>query len=172
MVTIPPNTEEVSMGQLMGTTFGIGTPAIYPVTQNFGGFSPYAGQGFGTHVFPQQPYVQTLSNPFIGGGYNVGPYGIGTAPSPVLHQIAQLLQIVPQQLQQVQLLQQQQALHLQQLLQWLPTQLQQLQQLIQVPHQGQQLQQQGQPLGAAISGPLAFGLVPQAFAGQAASHVM
>ncbi len=142
------------MGQLMGTTFGIGTPAIYPVAHNLGG-----------------PYVQTLSNPFIG-GYGVGPYGIGTVPSPVLQQIAQLLQIVPQQLQQVQLLQQQQAVHLQQLLQWLPTQLQQLQQLIQVPHQGQQFQQQGQPLGAGISSPLAFGPVPQAFAGQAVSHVM
>lgn len=153
------------MGQLMGTTFGIGTPAIYPVQQNLGGFSPYAGQGFGMQAFPQQP------NPF-GGVYGAGPYGIGTVPSPVLQQIAQLLQIVPQQLQQVQLLQQQQAVHLQQLLHWLPTQLQQLQQLIQVPHQGQQLQQQGQPLGAGISGPLAFGLVPQAFAGQAASHVM
>jgi len=159
------------MGQLMGTTFGIGAPAIYPVPQNLGGFSPYAGQGFGVQAFPQQPYAQTLSNPFISGGYGAGSYGIGTVPSPVLHQIAQLLQVVPQQLQQVQLLQQQQAVHLQQLLHWLPTQLQQLQQLIQVPHQGQQLQQQGQPLGAGISGPLAFGLVPQTF-GQAASHVM
>jgi hypothetical protein len=159
------------MGQLMGTTFGIGTPAIYPVPQNLGGFSPYVGQGFGTQVF-QQPYVQTLSNPFISGGHGVGPYGIGTVPSPVLHQIAQLLQIVPQQLQQVQLLQQQQAVHLQQLLQWLPTQLQQLQQVIQITHQGQQLQQQGQPLGSGISGPLAFGLVPQGFGAQAASHVM
>jgi hypothetical protein len=159
------------MGQLMGTTFGIGTPTGYPVPQNPGGFSPYAGQGFG-QAFQQQPYLQTLSNPFIGSGYGVGPSGIGTVPSPVLHQIAQLLQIVPQQLQQVQLLQQQQAVHLQQLLQWLPTQIQQLQQLIQVTHQGQQLQQQGQPLGAAgISAPLAFGLVPQPF-GQAASHVM
>lgn len=160
------------MGQLMGTTFGIGTPAIYPVGQNLGGFSPFAGQGFGTQAFPQQPYVQTFSNPFIGGGYGVGPYGIGTVPSSVPQQIAQLLQIVPQQLQQVQILQQQQAVHLQQLLQWLPTQLQQLQQLIQVSHQGQQLQQQGQPLGAGIPGPLAFGLVPQGFAGQTASHVM
>ena len=159
------------MGQLMGTAFGIGTPAIGP--QNLGGFSPYAGQGFGTQAFPQQPYIQTLSNPFIGGSYGAGPYGVGTALSSPLQQIAQLLQVVPQQLQQVQLLQQQQAVHLQQLLQWLPTQLQQLQQLIQVvPHQIQQLQQQGQPLGAGIPGPLTFGLAPQTFAGQSASHVM
>jgi hypothetical protein len=161
------------MGQLMGTAFGIGTPAIYPFAQNLGGFSPYAGQGPGMQAFPQQPYVQTLSTPFIGASYGSGPYGIGTVPSSPLQQIAQLLQIVPQQLQQVQLLQQQQALHLQQLLQWLPTQLQQLQQLIQLaPHQVQQLQQQGPPLGAGIPGPVTFGLVPQGFAGQAASHVM
>jgi len=161
------------MSQVIGTAFGIGTPGIYPVAQNYGGFSPYAGQGFGTQAFPQQPYLQTLSNPPIG-NYGVGPYGIGTVPSSPLQQIAHLLQIVPQQLQQVQLLQQQQVLQLQQLLQWVPAQLQQLQQLIQLlPHQVQQLQQQqGQPLDAGISSPLAFGLVPQAFAGQAASHVM
>jgi hypothetical protein len=155
------------MGQLTGTTFGTGTPMIYP--QNLGGFSPYAGQGFGMQTFPQQQYGQTLSNPFAG-GYGVGPYGIGTAPSSPLQQIAQLLQIVPQQLQQVQQLQQQQVLQLQQLLQWVPAQLQQLQQLVQLlPHQ---TQQQGQSFGAAISGPLGFGLAPQAFAGQAAGHLM
>jgi hypothetical protein len=158
------------MGQLLGTAFGIGTPGIYPTQQNYGGFSPYAGQGFGTQGFPQQPYVQTLSSPPIG-NYGAGPYGM---PSPPLQQIAHLLQMVPQQLQQVQLLQQQQVLQLQQLLQWVPAQLQQLQQLIQIlPHQVQQLQQQqGHPLSTGISGPLAFGLVPQAFAGQGASHVM
>jgi hypothetical protein len=139
------------MGQFTGTTFGIGTPTLYPVPQNLWG-------------------VQTLSNPFFGGSYGIAPYGIGTAPSLLLQQIAQLLQIVPQQLQQVQLLQQQQLLHLQQLLQWVPAQLQQLQQLLQIaPQQVQQLQQQGQP---GIAAPLAFGLVPQAFAGQASSHVM
>jgi hypothetical protein len=161
------------MGQLIGTAFGIGTPGIYPVPQNYGGFSPYAGQGFGTQAFPQQPYPQTLSSPPVG-NYGVGPYGIGTIPSSPLQQIAHLLQIVPQQLQQVQLLQQQQVLQLQQLLQWVPAQLQQLQQLIQLlPQHGQQLQQQqAQPFGTAGSGPLAFGLVPQAFTGQAGSHVM
>ena len=86
--------------------------------------------------------------------------------------ITQLLQIVPQQLQQVQLLQQQQFALLQQLLHVVPAQLQQLQQLIQVvPHQVQQLQQQYQPFAAGLSSPLGFGLVPQAFGGQT-SHVM
>ena len=149
------------MGQFAGTAFGIGTPTIYPVLQNPWGFSPYASQAFGGQ----------WSNPSIGASYGVSPYGIG-AVSP-LQQIAQLLQIVPQQLQQVQLLQQQQLVHLQQLLQLVPAQLQQLQQLIQVvPQQIQQLQQQQQPFGAGLSSPLGFGLVPQAFGGQATGHVM
>jgi hypothetical protein len=136
------------MGQFAGTAFGIGTPTIYPVPQN-----PWG-------LYGQTPLGQTLA-----------PSGIGTmAP---LQQIAQLLQIVPQQLQQLQLLQQQQLLHLQQLLQLVPAQLQQLQQLIQVvPHQVQQLQQQFQPFGAGLSGPLGFGLAPQPFAGPATSQVM
>ena len=163
------------MSQLAGTAFGIGTP--YPLTQSPWGFSPYAGQGFGGQAFPQQSYGPILSNPFVGGNFgsvpfggNFGsmPYGIGTV-SP-LQQIAQMLQIVPQQLQQVQLLQQQQLVHLQQLLQIVPAQLQLLLQL--VPHQVQQLQQQWQPVGAGISSPFGFGLVPQTFAGPATGHVM
>ncbi len=161
------------MGQLTGTTFGIGTPTILPIAQNFGSFSPFVGQGLGIQTYQQQPFVQTLSNPLVAGSYGFAPSGIGPVAALPLSQIAQVLQIVPQQLQQVQLLQQQLLLHLQQLLQWVPAQLQQLQQLIQVvPHQVQQLQQQGVPLGAGIPGPVAFGLVPQAFAGQAATHVM
>jgi hypothetical protein len=160
------------MGQFAGTALGTGTPMTYPVGQNLGGFFPYAGQGFGMQGFPQQLYGPSLSNPFIAGGYGVSPSGIGTVPSSPLQQIAQLVQIVPQQLQQLQQLQQQQALQLQQLIQWVPAQLQQLQQLVQLlPHQIQQ-QQQGQPFGAGISGPLTFGLAPQGFAGQATSHVM
>jgi hypothetical protein len=128
------------MSQFAGTGFGIGTPAIYPMTQNPWAFSPYIGAGFGGQSSAQQ--------------------------------VTQLLQIVPQQLQQVQLLQQQQFALLQQLLSIVPSQLQQLQQLIQVvPHQIQQLQQPYQPFGAGISGPLGFGLVPQAYGGQT-SHVM
>ena len=76
---------------------------------------------------------------------------------------------VPQQLQQVQALQQHQLLYVQQLLQIVPAQLQQLQQLV------QGLSQQVQPLqafGPTLSGPLGFGLAPQAFGGQAPSHVM
>ena len=155
------------MGQFTGTTFGVGIPTVSPLTQSLAGPMPYAGQALGVQAVPQQLYGQTLSSPLIGGG--IGPYGLGTSAWSPLQQITQLLQIVPQQLQQVQLLQQQQLLHLQQLLQWVPAQLQQLQQLIQVlPHQVQQLQQQAQP---AISAPLAFGVIPQPFTGQA-SHVM
>ena len=123
----------------------------------------------GIQTFPQQPYLQTFANPFSFGGYGSSPLGIGQASSPV-QQIAQWLQIVPQQLQHVQQLQQVQAQYLQQLLQFLPQQLQQLQQLIQlVPHQSQQ---QGLPFGAGIAGPLTFGLSPQTYAGQSAGHVM
>lgn len=126
------------MGQFAGTTFGIGTPAIYSVPQN----------------------------PFIGSGYGVTPYGAGVVPP--LQQIAQLVQIIPQQLQQLQLLQQQQLLVVQQLLQQVPAQLQQLQQLMQIG--SPQLQQPWlQPFGAS---PFGFGLAPQPFAGQTTSHVM
>jgi hypothetical protein len=103
------------------------------------------------------------SAPYIGAGFG----GQTSA-----QQVTQLLQIVPQQLQQVQLLQQQQLALLQQLLSIVPPQLQQLQQLIQVvPQQVNQLQQPYQPFGAGLSGPLGFGLVPPAFGGQS-GHVM
>src|SRR5205809_7487559 len=114
-----------------------------------------AGTAFGIGTPTTYPAPQNA----WGSGF--GSYGINTV-SPQ-QQIAQLLQIVPQQLQQVQLLQQQQLVLLQQLLQLVPAQLQQLQQLIQVvPQQIQQLQQQHQPFGAGLSSPLGFGLVPQA----------
>jgi len=140
------------MGQFAGTAFGIGTPSIYQAQPNLAGFSPNASQGFG--------------------GYGTGPYGIGTVPP--IQQLVQMLQIVPQQLHQLQLQQQQQLLHLQQLLQVVPAQLQQLQQLAQViPYQTPQLQQQQwQPFASGISSPLGFGSVPQPFAGQQTSHVM
>jgi hypothetical protein len=85
-------------------------------------------------------------------------------------QVAQLLQIVPQQLQQIHRLQQQQLQYLHQLLQLVPAQLQQIQQSIQfVPQQIQQLQHQAQPFGAGIGG---FGLVPSPYLGQSAGQVM
>jgi hypothetical protein len=127
--------------------------------------SQFAGTGFGIGtpaIFPMalNPWG---SAPYIGAGFG----GQTSA-----QQVTQLLQIVPQQLQQVQLLQQQHLALLQQLLSIVPSQLQQLQQLIQVvPHQIQQLQQPYQPFGTGLSGPLGFGLVPQAFGGQT-SHVM
>jgi hypothetical protein len=144
------------MGHFAGTTFGTGFPIANPV-----GFSPYTFQGFGTQPM-LQPYGQSISNPLVGGsGITAGP----------LQYVAQLLQIVPQQLQQVQALQQQQLLYIQQLLQIVPAQLQQLQQLIQiVPQQIQQLQQQ--PFGAGIASPFALGVGPQAFGAQSAGHVM
>ena len=146
------------MGQLAGTTFGIGTPTTYPIVPASWGLSPYVSQGLGVQSIAAQPYVQPFSNQSIGG------YGIGGA-----QQSLQLLQIVAQQLQQVQLLQQQQLFQLQQLLQLVPAQLQQLQQLIQiVPQQVHHLQQAFNP---AFAGALGFGSVPQAF-GQVASHVM
>jgi len=142
------------MGQIAGTTFGIGS--------GYQG-SPFAQQ---TYLQPFSPYtsLQPLS---AQAGYG----GAGAWP---LNQIAQVLQIVPQQLQQLQLLQQQQLAYIQQLLQVVPAQLHQLQQLIQiVPQQVQQLQQQQwQPFGQSLQGPFGFGLVPQAFGGQPASHVM
>jgi len=150
------------MGQIAGTTFGIGTPTTYPLPPVSWGLAPYTGytsQGFATQPLAQQPYVQPIA----------GTWGA----APPLQQLQQLLQLVPQQLQQLQVLQYHQLQQLQQLLQLVPAQLQQLQQLVQVvPQQVQQLQQQWQPFGQALSGPLGFGLVPQAFAGPAASHIM
>ena len=73
------------MSQLAGTAFG--TPTI-PVTQNLGGFSPYASQGFGTPAFPQQPYAQPFATPFNAGGYGASPFGIGHVPLSPVQQIA------------------------------------------------------------------------------------
>jgi len=127
--------------------------------------SQFAGTGFGIGTPAIYPMAQ---NP-----WGFAPYiGAGFGGQTSAQQVTQLLQIVPQQLQQVQLLQQQHLALLQQLLSIVPSQLQQLQQLIQVvPQQVTQLQQPYQPFGAGLSGPLGFGLVPQAYGGQT-SHVM
>jgi len=127
--------------------------------------SQFAGTGFGIGTPAIYPMAQ---NP-----WGFAPYiGAGFGGQTSTQQITQLLQIVPQQLQQVQALQQQQFALLQQLLSIVPSQLQQLQQLIQVvPHQINQLQQPYQSFGAGLSGPLGFGLVPQAFGGPS-GHVM
>src|SRR4030095_6270505 len=109
--------------------------------------SQFAGTGFGIGtpaIYPmaQNPWGFT---PYIGAGFG----GQTSA-----QQVTQLLQIVPQQLQQVQLLQQQHLALLQQLLSIVPSQLQQLQQLIQVvPQQVQQLQQRYQPFCGGPPGP-------------------
>jgi hypothetical protein len=85
---------------------------------------------------------------------------------------AQLLQALPQQLQQVQILQQQQLYYIQQLLQIVPAQLQQLQQLIQIiPQQLQQLQ--SQPFGGqSFQNPIGLGFLPQTFSSPGSSYVM
>jgi hypothetical protein len=80
-----------------------------------------------------------------------------------------LIQGLPQQLQQLQALQQLQIQYLQQLLHIVPQQLQQLQQLIQIIPQ--QLQQT-QPFGQSIQSPFALGYLPQTFSSQGAGHVM
>jgi len=128
--------------------------------------SQFAGTGFGIGTPAIYPMAQ---NPWA-----FAPYiGAGFGGQTSAQQATPLLQAVPQQLQQLQILQQQQLALLQQLLTIVPSQLQQLQQLIQVvPHQVQQLQQPYQPFGAGLSGPLGFGLAPQAFGGGQSGHVM
>jgi hypothetical protein len=126
---------------MAGTMFGIGTPTTYPISPAPWGLSPYGG------------------------------YAVQAAGLQPWQQITQLVQIVPQQLQQIHALQQQQLLYLQQLLQIVPAQLQQLQQQVQ-QQLIQSLPQQGQPVSQTLSGPFGFGLVPQAFGGQVPGHVM
>ncbi|HEY2905837.1 MAG TPA: hypothetical protein VGJ29_08030 [Vicinamibacterales bacterium] len=98
----------------------------------------------------------------------------GATPSwgvyPQVGPAQQLLQVLPQQLQQLQNLQQQQLYYIQQLLQIVPAQLQQLQQLIQIIPQ--QLQQQSQPFGQSFQHPIGLGFLPQTFSSPGPSHVM
>src|SRR5262245_15531309 len=116
------------MHQMTGTTFGIGTPFLNAITSSPWGL--YPSQGLGLQSFVQPPYQQPLSVPSIGayGGQPIAAYGTGGQQP--LEQLLQLLQIIPQQLQQIHLLHQQQLIHLQQLLQQVPAQLQQLAQII------------------------------------------
>jgi len=128
------------------------------------GATPY-GIGTGSAQFPptQSPYFQPFQSSGIGG------YGLGVSPA---QQILQFLQIVPQQLQQLQILQQQQIFHLQQLLHLIPVQIQQLQQLVQgAPQQSVIPQPQWQPPGPAVTGPFGFGAVPPSL-GQTPGQVM
>ena len=148
------------MNQFAGSTFGIGSPTAYPGSLPWG-FSPQGGQPFGAQPFAPQPYP--YQNPYASQG--IGGFGIGAG-----HPVQQLLQIIPQQLQQVQALQQLQVQYLQQLLQIVPAQLQQIQQLVQIIPQ--QLQQQTQPFGQAIQNPFGLGFLPQTFSSQGAGHVM
>jgi hypothetical protein len=138
------------MGHVQASTLGFATPTTLPQSGISWGFAPYGGQPFGIPSV-SQPYAQ--------------PFGIqsGIGSTQPLQQILQFLHTVPQQLQQLQILQQQQLGQVQQLLQLVPAQLQQLQQLIQVaPLQTPFLQQQ-QPFGPAFGFP---------FSGPGANYVM
>lgn len=163
------------MGHIAGNPFGIGMPGSVP--QGISGLWSYPGQTFGSsqgfatnpgQAFGLNPGQISSLNPGQPiGGVGMGPWQL--LPPPLLH----LLQIVPQQLQQLQLVQQQQAQQLQQLLQFIPAQLQQLQQLIQVlPFQLQQQLHQQQPYAPGISGPIGFGMTPPSFGGQGPGYVM
>jgi len=145
-------------------TFGLGTINPFQQQQTPWG---YGGQGinvtpFGLPFGQQQLFGQT--NPFATQQlYGLLGQGVGGGQLQlVLPQIVQLLQTVPQQVQQVQYLQQillQQLQQVQQILQFIPQQLHQLQQLIQyVPQQILQLQQQ-QPFGLGTATP--WGITPQ-----------
>jgi hypothetical protein len=145
------------------TTFGIGAP-INPAQALSWGTPPY-----GVSVNPylaQQPYGQPMNVP-------LSPFAptpsFGVSP---LHQVFQLLQIVPQQLQQLQqsiIVQQQQLQQIQQLLQLIPGHLAQLQQVI----QPQQIQQPSSPQFPGLTGfgaAVPWGIAPQVFAQP--GHVM
>jgi len=144
-------------------TFGLGTINPFQQQQTPWGYGGITVSPFGQLPFGQQQlFGQT--NPFATQQlYGLLGQGVGGGQLQlVLPQIVQLLQTVPQQVQQVQYLQQillQQLQQVQQILQFIPQQLQQLQQLITyVPQQILQLQQQ-QPFGLGVATP--WGITPQ-----------
>ena len=139
------------MGHLQGSTLGFATPTNLPQPGIPWGVTPYSSQPLGVPSFAQQ-YGQPFSSQ--------PGYAIGNAQP--LQQILQFLHTVPQQLQQLQILQQQQLGYVQQLLQLVPAQLQQLQQLIQSGQPTQFLQPQ-QPFASALGFP---------FTGLGANYVM
>lgn len=158
-----------------GTTFGIGSPFAYPSSllnpfTQMSQQNPFAGSPFGTPTFGASPYW--------------GQQQYGGQQQHYAHQLQQILQILPQELQHLQQLeyvQQQLNQQVQQVLQAIPQQLQQLQQLIQFApqqfQQGQPQPQAQQPFGQAPSfGGFSaqtpqWGGSPQLF-GQQPSHVM
>src|SRR5215510_8457650 len=122
-----------------------------------------AGTMFGMGLSPAYPIGS------IPGSTPYGSYGTQSLSQLPWQHILQLVQIVPQQLQQIQALQQQQLLYVQQLVQLLPAQLQQLQQVLQsVLLQTSPIQ----PFGQSLGGPFGFGVLPQTFAAQPSPHVM
>jgi hypothetical protein len=138
----------------MAGVFGYGSPfttATTPIASL--GLSPYGiqNQGIGTAA------LQGLTGQSL---YAQQP----------LQQVAQLLQIIPQQLQALQQLESLQQQQIQQLLQVVPAQLMQLHQLVQVALQ--QIQQTQQPLGQMGGGGgfamTPWGITPQVFGAQPA----
>ena len=144
---------------MAATAFGLGTP-INTLTGTSWGLSPYSGVGINPVFSTGSPYPLQQSPLAFQAGLT--PYA-----SLPMQQALQLLQVVPQQLQQIlQLgyLQQHQLQQLQHTLHFIPAQLQQLIQL--TPPYAQQMQQ---PFG---SNPfLAWGISPQ-LAGAQPTHVM
>jgi hypothetical protein len=136
---------------MTGSTYGLGWPSLSPVQQTPWGPSQFGSPGIGSYL----PFTSS------------SPVG-----SPFQHQILQLLQSVPQQLQYLQqltTLQQQQLQQIQQLLLLVPQQFQQAIQQIAyvVSHQLQQSQQHSTPLQSGIG--TSFPSVPfgqQIFPGQ------
>ena len=144
------------------TAFGLGTPISTLTAPGLSwGLSPYSGVSINPlmSIGAQFPPQAQLPLPSLTG---LTPY----ASHPVVQQVLQLLQVVPQQLQQIlQLgyLQQHQLQQLLQALQYIPAQLQQL-------TQSAPLFQQ-QPFGTSSPFTTPWGLSPQ-MAGAQPSHVM
>ena len=80
----------------MGGTFGLGTSFTYPVQQVPWGIPPHGAQGLSINPFAlqSQPFTNLLSSAPIGNAYSYG--------AQPLQQVLQLLQLVPQQVQQCQ----------------------------------------------------------------------
>jgi hypothetical protein len=158
---------------MAATAFGFGSPTLYPLPGASWGQSPFGSPTPGGYP-GVQPHSASQTVPFGTYGFGNAPTGgqspFGTAawgqsqsqPSPQV--IAQWLQIVPQQLQQLQQLAGAEHQQLQQILQLLPLQIQQLQHLMQLmPHLVHEVQQ----LLVAQS---PFGIGPMGLAGQYPNH--
>ena len=148
---------------MAATAFGLGTPIGTSAPLSSWGLSPYSGVTTNPLMVLGSQYAAQAQLPLASPG--LGPHA-----SLPLHQLLQVAQVVPQQLQQLLQLayfQQHQLQQLQQVLQFIPAQLQQL-----IPFAPQQLQQTQQPFGTAgMPGMTPWGISPQ-FAGGQPGYVM